>query len=102
MSLVGPRPLLVEYKNIYTEEQARRHDVLPGMAGPVVAFGRNALSWEEKFKLDAWYAQNHSLLLDLKIFFMCCLRVFKQEGVTAAGHASMPKFEGSRHHNGTA
>jgi sugar transferase EpsL len=99
MSIVGPRPLLVEYKNIYTKEQNSRHDVLPGMAGPVVAYGRNALSWEEKFKLDIWYAQNHSLLLDMKIFLICCFRVFRQEGVAAAGYASMPKFEGSKNHN---
>ncbi len=95
MSLVGPRPLLVEYRDLYTPEQWRRHEMPPGMAGPVLASGRNLLSWEEKFKLDVWYVDHWSLWLDLKILFKTALKVLKREGVSAEGFATAPKFQGS-------
>ncbi len=95
MSLVGPRPLLVEYRDLYTPEQWRRHDMPPGMAGPVLAGGRNALSWEEKFALDLWYVDNWTFWLDLKILAMTAWKVLKREGVSAQGHVTMPKFQGS-------
>jgi lipopolysaccharide/colanic/teichoic acid biosynthesis glycosyltransferase len=97
MSLVGPRPLLVEYSDLYTPEQWRRHEMLPGMAGPVLAEGRNALSWEEKFKLDVWYVDHWSLWLDLKILAKTVWKVLKREGVSAEGYATMPRFEGTQH-----
>ena len=97
MSAVGPRPLLVEYKDLYTPEQWRRHEVRPGMAGPVLAGGRNTLSWEEKFKQDIWYVDNWSLWLDIKILVKTALRVLKREGINAEGYATMPKFTGSNH-----
>ena len=96
MSLVGPRPLLVDYRELYTSEQWRRHEVPPGMAGPVLAGGRNALSWEEKFALDVWYVDNWSLWLDFKILAQTALKVLKREGVTAEGYSTMPRFEGNR------
>jgi len=95
MSLVGPRPLLVEYRDLYTPEQWRRHEMPPGMAGPVLAGGRNALTWEEKFGLDVWYVDNWSLWLDLKIVLLTAWKVLKQEGVSAEGHVTMPKFAGN-------
>jgi len=95
MSAVGPRPLLMEYLPLYTPEQARRHEVKPGMAGPVIIGGRNLLSWEEKFKLDVWYVDNVSLWLDLKILALTAWKVLKGEGVSARDHATMPKFQGS-------
>ena len=95
MSIIGPRPLLVEYWDLYTPEQRRRHDMPPGMAGPVLAYGRNLLSWEEKFKLDVWYVDNWSLWLDFKIFLRTLWMVLKREGVSAEGHATAPKFQGS-------
>ena len=95
MSLIGPRPLLVEYKGLYTPEQWRRHEMPPGMGGPVLAKGRNALDWDEKFKLDVWYVDNWSLLLDLKILLKTAWRVVRREGVSARGHVTMPKFQGS-------
>ncbi len=94
MSLVGPRPLLMEYLDRYTPEQARRHEVKPGMTGWAQINGRNAISWEEKFKLDVWYVDNWSILLDLKIIFLTILKVLKREGVSAEGHATMPEFKG--------
>ena len=94
MSLVGPRPLLVEYGDLYTPEQWRRHEMPPGMAGPVLSSGRNILSWEEKFALDVWYVDNWSLWLDLRILAQTALKVLKREGVSAEGHATMPRFEG--------
>jgi len=94
MSMVGPRPLLMEYLPLYTPEQARRHEVKPGMAGPVIMSGRNILDWEEKFKLDVWYVDNLSFWLDLKILFLTFLKVLKGEGVSSPGHATMPKFMG--------
>ncbi|HEC34976.1 MAG TPA: sugar transferase [Anaerolineae bacterium] len=96
MSLVGPRALLVEYRDLYTPEQWRRHEMPPGMAGPVLAGGRNILSWEEKFALDVWYVDNWSLWLDLRILTQTALKVLKREGVSAEGYATMPKFRGSR------
>lgn len=96
MSLVGPRPLLMEYLPRYTPEQARRHEVKPGITGWAQINGRNALSWEEKFKLDVWYVDNWSLWLDLKILAITFWKVLKREGISAEGHATMPEFEGSR------
>ncbi len=96
MSLVGPRPLLVEYRDLYTLEQWRRHEMLPGMAGPVLAGGRNILSWEEKFALDVWYVDNWSLWLDFKILALTAWRVIKREGISAEGYATAPKFQGTR------
>jgi sugar transferase EpsL len=96
MSLVGPRPLLMEYLPLYTPEQARRHEVRPGITGWAQVNGRNALSWEEKFELDVWYVDNMSLWLDLKILWMTVVKVLKREGISAEGHATMPRFEGSR------
>lgn len=95
MSLVGPRPLLMEYLPLYTPEQARRHEVRPGITGWAQVNGRNALSWEEKFKLDVWYVDHHSLWLDLKILFLTVKKVFAREGINAVGEATMPKFTGS-------
>jgi len=96
MSAVGPRPLLMEYLPLYTPEQARRHEVKPGMAGPVIMSGRNLLTWEEKFELDAWYVDNLSLWLDLKILGLTAWKVLKGEGVSSRECETMPKFEGTR------
>ncbi len=95
MSLVGPRPLLMDYLDRYTPEQARRHEVKPGITGWAQVNGRNALTWEEKFKLDVWYVDNWSLWLDIKILFMTLVKVFKREGISADGHVTMPEFKGS-------
>jgi len=95
MSLVGPRPLLMEYLDLYSHEQARRHEVRPGITGWAQVNGRNALTWEEKFKLDVWYVDNQSLWLDVKILFMTVAKVFRREGVSHADHATMEKFRGS-------
>ena len=94
MSLVGPRPLLMEYIDYYTPEQARRHEVKPGITGLAQISGRNAISWEDKFNLDVWYVDNWSLRLDLEIIFLTILKVLKGEGISAAGHVTMPKFKG--------
>jgi len=99
MSAVGPRPLLVEYGDLYTDEQMRRHDMPPGMAGPVLASGRNALTWEEKFERDLWYVDHWSLCLDFEIIFHTAIRVIKREGTNAEGYATMPKFEGTKKNN---
>ena len=96
MSLVGPRPLLMEYLDRYTPEQARRHELKPGITGWAQVNGRNALSWEEKFKLDVWYVDNWNLLLDLKILLMTIVKVLRREGISAQGHATMPEFKGSK------
>lgn len=101
MSLVGPRPLLMEYLERYTPEQARRHEVKPGITGWAQVNGRNALSWEEKFKLDVWYVDNWNLWLDLKIIFMTVVKVLRREGISAEGHATMPEFMGSAKHGDT-
>ncbi|ENO76185.1 sugar transferase [Thauera sp. 63] len=95
MSLVGPRPLLMEYLPLYSPEQARRHEVRPGVTGWAQISGRNALSWEERFELDVWYVDNHSLRLDLKILLLTVRKVLIKEGITASGDATMPKFTGS-------
>ena len=95
MSLVGPRPLLMEYLPLYSPEQARRHDIKPGITGWAQFNGRNAISWEEKFVLDVWYVDNQSLWLDIKILFLTLRKVFVREGISAAGEATMPKFGGS-------
>jgi len=95
MSLVGPRPLLVEYLPLYSTEQARRHHVRPGITGWAQVNGRNTISWEDKFKLDVWYVDNQSLWLDLRILFLTIKKVFVREGITAAGEATMSKFTGS-------
>ena len=95
MSFIGPRPLLVEYLPLYSEEQKRRHDVKPGLTGWSQINGRNALSWEEKFKLDVWYVDNQSFLLDIKILFKTVLVVLKREGISNAECATMPLFTGS-------
>jgi lipopolysaccharide/colanic/teichoic acid biosynthesis glycosyltransferase len=95
MSLVGPRPLLMEYLDRYTPEQARRHEVRPGITGWAQVNGRNALSWEEKFKLDVWYVDNLSLWLDIKILWMTVFKTLRREGISAAGEATMPPFMGT-------
>lgn len=94
MSLVGPRPLLVDYQDLYTPEQWRRHEMPPGMAGPVLADGRNVLGWGEKFERDVWYVDNWSLSLDSKILLQTAFKVLRREGVSADGHATMPRFKG--------
>jgi len=95
MSLVGPRPLRVEYLDLYTTEQARRHDVRPGITGWAQVNGRNALSWEQKFEHDVWYVDHRSLLLDLKILALTAVRVLRGDGISAPSHATMPPFTGS-------
>jgi lipopolysaccharide/colanic/teichoic acid biosynthesis glycosyltransferase len=94
MSLVGPRPLLVEYLDLYTPEQARRHDVKPGLTGLTQVSGRNALSWEDRLALDVWYVDNHSVWLDMKILGKTVWQVLARKGISAPGHATMPKFRG--------
>ena len=96
MSLVGPRPLLMEYLPLYTKGQARRHDVRPGITGWAQVNGRNAISWDEKFAADIWYVDNQSLALDFKILFMTIGKVIKKDGVSAEGEATMPRFSGSQ------
>ena len=100
MSLVGPRPLLMEYLDRYTPQQARRHEVRPGITGWAQVNGRNAISWEQKFELDVWYVDNRSFALDLKILWLTVQKVFKREGISAAGEATMPKFMGRTNHKG--
>lgn len=95
MSLVGPRPLLIEYLPLYSPEQARRHEVRPGITGWAQVNGRNALSWDEKFALDLWYVEHRSFILDLKILFRTVRKVLVRDGINAAGEATMPKFTGS-------
>jgi lipopolysaccharide/colanic/teichoic acid biosynthesis glycosyltransferase len=99
MSLVGPRPLLMEYLERYTPEQARRHDVKPGVTGWAQVNGRNAITWEEKFKLDVWYVDNWNNWLDFKILFLTVLKVLRREGISANNHATMPVFMGQNQHN---
>ena len=95
MSLVGPRPLLMEYLPLYSPEQARRHAVRPGVTGWAQVNGRNTLSWDDKFKLDVWYVDHRSLWLDLKILWLTVRKVLVREGISAAGEATMGKFTGS-------
>ena len=96
MSLVGPRPLLMEYLPLYSNEQARRHNVRPGITGYAQVNGRNAISWDERFKLDTWYVDNQSLWLDIKILFKTVKKVLIKDGISADGEATMSKFTGSR------
>jgi sugar transferase EpsL len=96
MSLVGPRPLLVEYLPLYSPEQARRHEVRPGITGWAQVNGRNAQSWEERLSLDVWYVDHHSLWLDARILWRTLLKVLSSEGVNRPGHATMPRFTGTR------
>jgi lipopolysaccharide/colanic/teichoic acid biosynthesis glycosyltransferase len=95
MSLVGPRPLLMEYLPLYSKDQAQRHNVRPGITGWAQVNGRNTLSWEDKFALDVWYVNNQSLLLDIKILFMTVEKVFKRDGISHDGVVTMSKFTGS-------
>lgn len=96
MSVVGPRPLLVQYLDRYTPEQARRHAVLPGVTGWAQVNGRNALTWEDKFKLDVWYVDNWSFWLDIRIIWMTIWKTLGGEGISQPGHATMPEFMGGR------
>lgn len=96
MSLVGPRPLLMEYLPLYNEHQARRHEVRPGITGWAQVNGRNAISWEQKFSYDVWYVDRQSLLLDIKILFLTLKKVLVREGISSDESVTMPKFEGGR------
>ena len=96
MSLVGPRPLLMEYLPLYSPQQARRHEVRPGITGWAQVNGRNALGWDEKFKLDVWYVDHRSLWLDIKILWLTVKKVLVREGISAAGEATMPRFTGGK------
>ena len=100
MSLVGPRPLLMDYLPLYSQEQYRRHEARPGITGWAQVNGRNAISWEDKFKLDVWYIDNRSLWLDIKIVFLTIKKVFIREGISADNHATMPVFKGQGENNG--
>ncbi len=101
MSLVGPRPLLMEYLPLYSSQQARRHEVRPGITGWAQINGRNSLSWEEKFRLDVWYVDNQSFWLDLKILFLTVKKVLVRDGISATGEATMPRFMGSQTDQGS-
>jgi lipopolysaccharide/colanic/teichoic acid biosynthesis glycosyltransferase len=94
MSLVGPRPLLMEYLPLYSPEQARRHEVRPGVTGWAQINGRNAINWEQKFALDVWYVDNQSLLLDLRILWLTIRKVLERDGISATGEATMPRYTG--------
>ena len=96
MSLVGPRPLLMEYLSLYSPEQARRHEVRPGITGWAQVNGRNAISWADKFSLDVWYVDHRRLWLDLRILWLTVRKVLVRDGINAAGEATMPKFEGDK------
>jgi len=100
MSLVGPRPLLMEYLSLYSPEQARRHEVRPGITGWSQVNGRNTLSWNEKFKLDVWYVDNQNIWLDIKILFMTVRKVLVRDGITAKGEATMSRFTGNKNSEG--
>jgi lipopolysaccharide/colanic/teichoic acid biosynthesis glycosyltransferase len=103
MSLVGPRPLLMQYLERYSPEQARRHDVLPGLTGWAQVNGRNALTWEDKFRLDVWYVDHWSFWLDIRILLLTAWKVLKREGISQPGHATAEEFMGSKfaNHKGT-
>ncbi|MBZ0333212.1 sugar transferase [Marinobacter sp. AL4B] len=96
MSLVGPRPLLMKYLPLYSAEQSRRHEVRPGLSGWAQVNGRNAISWEDRFKLDVWYVDNRTFWLDIKIIFLTIKKVFVRDGISAEGEATMSKFKGSK------
>ena len=102
MSLVGPRPLLMEYLPLYSPHQARRHDVRPGLTGWAQINGRNALSWEQKFALDTWYVDNRSFWLDIKIIGRTIVGVLKRSGISAQGEATMPRFTGTENGKGNS
>ena len=95
MSFVGPRPLLMEYMNLYNETQLKRHDVRPGITGWAQVNGRNTITWEKKFEFDVWYVENQSFWLDMKIMLMTVMKVFKSEGISQDGQATMTKFQGT-------
>ena len=95
MSLVGPRPLLIEYLPLYSSEQSRRHEVRPGITGWAQVKGRNSISWDEKFKLDVWYIDNQSFWLDIKILFLTVKKVIARDGVSSDGHVTAEKFRGN-------
>jgi lipopolysaccharide/colanic/teichoic acid biosynthesis glycosyltransferase len=95
MSFVGPRPLLTEYLPLYSQRQQRRHELRPGLSGWAQVNGRNSLSWHEKFELDVWYVENQGFWLDIKIIILTLLKVFRRDGISAEGDATMPKFEGN-------
>lgn len=95
MSLIGPRPLLIQYLPLYNEKQKRRHEIRPGITGWAQVNGRNTVGWQEKFKYDVWYIDNLTFLLDIKIIFMTILKVFKSEGISAEGQATMEAFKGN-------
>jgi lipopolysaccharide/colanic/teichoic acid biosynthesis glycosyltransferase len=95
MSIVGPRPLLMEYLPLYNEKQSRRHDVKPGITGWAQVNGRNAISWQEKFDLDVWYVENQSFFLDLKILLMTAKKIIIRDGISGDGEATMSKFTGN-------
>lgn len=96
LSLVGPRPLLMEYLSLYSNEQAKRHHVKPGITGWAQVNGRNAITWEEKFELDVWYVNHQSFLLDMKILFLTVIKVFKSEGISQVGHVTIERFTGTK------
>lgn len=96
MSIIGPRPLLVEYLPLYNEEQRRRHDVRPGLTGYAQSHGRNTVTWEQKFDMDVWYTRNISFRVDLSIFFHTIMAVLKREGISGEGSATMEKFTGTK------
>lgn len=96
MSLVGPRPLLVEYLPLYNQQQARRHEVRPGITGWAQINGRNSVSWEQKFALDVWYVENQSFFLDIKILFMTFFKVLKKDGISQEQHVTTEKFKGTK------
>src|SRR3546814_15461189 len=95
MSLIGPRPLLVEYLPLYNEKQKRRHEVRPGITGWAQVNGRNAISWEQKFEYDVWYVYHVSYALEIKILWMTVMKVFKRDGISASGEATMSKLQGT-------
>lgn len=96
MSIIGPRPLLIEYLPLYNDHQKKRHNVKPGITGWAQVNGRNAITWKEKFKLDVWYVENVSFILDIKIFFMTIMKIFKSDGISSSNSATMEKFRGNK------
>ncbi|WP_430509936.1 sugar transferase [Gottfriedia solisilvae] len=100
MSLVGPRPLLMEYLELYSENQNKRHNVRPGITGWAQVNGRNSISWEEKFEYDVWYVENQSIVIDLKILFLTLIKVIKSEGIQNGKNSTMPVFRGNKHYEG--
>lgn len=96
LSLVGPRPLLIEYLPLYSKQQAKRHQIRPGITGWAQVNGRNTISWEEKFELDVWYVEHQSIMLDMKILWLTLIKVFRSEGINQEGHATTAKFKGER------